>query len=252
MSQSIRHPEILELARRDGKVTVEGLAGHFGVAVQTIRRDLADLAEAGRLERVHGGAVLPSGTSNIQYEARRSLHAEAKSRIAARCAEHVPDDVSLFLNIGTTTEAVARNLLHHRNLFVVTNNVNVAQILAANPEARIVLTGGTYRGTDGGLVGQQAADTLRRFRFDMAIIGCSALDPDGDILDFDLEEVTVSQTALTRTRRSILAADHSKFTRAAPARIAGLSDLDLFVTDAPLPQPLSTALDKWDTRVEVI
>ena len=68
MSQTIRHPEILGLARRDGKVTVEHLAEHFGVTLQTIRRDLSDLADAGRLERVHGGAVLPSGTSNIGYQ----------------------------------------------------------------------------------------------------------------------------------------------------------------------------------------
>ena len=68
MTQTIRYPEILDIARRDGKVTVEGLADHFGVTLQTIRRDLTDLAETGRLERVHGGAILPSGTVNIGYE----------------------------------------------------------------------------------------------------------------------------------------------------------------------------------------
>src|SRR6056300_1151393 len=72
MSQTFRHPEILEIARREGKVTVEGLARHFDVTLQTIRRDLTDLADAGRLARVHGGAVLPSGTTNIDYEERRA------------------------------------------------------------------------------------------------------------------------------------------------------------------------------------
>ena len=81
MSQSFRQPEILEIARRDGKVTVEGLAGHFGVTLQTIRRDLTDLAEAGRLERVHGGAILPSGVTNIGYDERRRLDAAAKAAI---------------------------------------------------------------------------------------------------------------------------------------------------------------------------
>ena len=85
MSQSFRQPEILEIARRDGKVTVEGLAGHFGVTLQTIRRDLTDLAEAGRLERVHGGAILPSGVANIGYEERRALHHDAKTAIARAC-----------------------------------------------------------------------------------------------------------------------------------------------------------------------
>ncbi|MFN3497306.1 MAG: DeoR family transcriptional regulator, partial [Pannonibacter indicus] len=92
MSQSFRQPEILELARQQGKVTVEELAAHFGVTVQTIRRDLADLADSGRLERVHGGAILPSGVSNIGYEDRRSLNREAKAAIAEACAKAIPEN----------------------------------------------------------------------------------------------------------------------------------------------------------------
>ena len=126
MTQTIRYPEILEIARRDGKVTVEHLSEHFGVTLQTIRRDLADLAEAGRLERVHGGAVLPSGTVNIGYEERRRLNARGKIAMARACAAQIPEDCAVFLNIGTSTEAVAAELMHHRNLLVVTNNMNVA------------------------------------------------------------------------------------------------------------------------------
>ena len=107
-NQSFRHPEILEMARRDGKVTVEGLAQHFGVTLQTIRRDLGDLEDMGRLERVHGGAVVPSGLTNIGYAERRALNAAAKDAMAMACAACVPPDASLFLNIGTSTEAVAR------------------------------------------------------------------------------------------------------------------------------------------------
>lgn len=251
MSQTLRHPEILDLARRDGKVTVEGLARRFGVTLQTVRRDLAELAEAGRLERVHGGAVLPSGTANIGYEERRRMHGEAKAAIARACAARIPDDVSLFLNIGTSTEAVARELLRHRGLMVVTNNMNVATILVGNPDCRIVLAGGTIRRSDGGLVGALTMQTVRQFKFDLAVIGCSALDGDGDLLDFDLEEVGVSQEALARSRRSLLAADHSKVQRSAPARIASLADLDALVTDRPLPDALARACGDWGTEVVV-
>ncbi len=149
MSQTFRQPEILDIARRDGKVTVEGLAGHFGVTLQTIRRDLADLADAGRLERVHGGAILPSGVANIGYEERRVLHHDAKTAIARACAAEIPDNIALFLNIGTSTEAVARELLGHANLMVVTNNMNVANILAANPGCEVIVTGGHLRRADG-------------------------------------------------------------------------------------------------------
>lgn len=249
MSQTIRHPEILEIARRDGKVTVEGLAAHFGVTLQTIRRDLTDLAEDGRLERVHGGAVLPSGTTNIGYEDRRALNAAAKQAMAQACAARIPSGVSLFLNIGTSTEAVARALLHHDNLLVVTNNMNVAQILVANPNCEIILTGGQLRRADGGLVGALAVETIRQFKFDMAVIGCSALDASGDLLDFDLQEVSVSRAILQQARQTVLVADHGKFARTAPVRIASLRDLDSFVTDLAPPQALASACQEWGTEI---
>ena len=249
MSQALRYPEILNIARRDGMVTVDGLAAHFGVTVQTIRRDLAELAETGRLERVHGGAILPSGTANLAYEERRLLHREAKAAIARACAAEIPDNCSLFLNIGTTTEAVAGQLLDRRNLLVVTNNMNVAGILGASAGCEVVVTGGTLRRADGGLVGPVAVETVRRFKFDIAVIGCSALDTDGDILDFDIEEVGVSQAILDRARRRLLVADHWKFQRSAPARIASLAAMDAIVTDRPLPDPLAARCRDWGTGV---
>ncbi|MCA0996779.1 DeoR/GlpR family DNA-binding transcription regulator [Alloyangia pacifica] len=251
MSQSFRHPEILEIARRDGKVTVEGLAQHFGVTLQTIRRDLTELADAGRLERVHGGAVLPSGTMNIGYEERRHLNMEGKTGIARACAERIPHGISLFLNIGTSTEAVARELLHHKGLMVVTNNMNVATILAANPDCDVLLTGGSLRRTDGGLIGTLATESIRQFKFDLAVIGCSALDLEGDILDFDIQEVGVSRAILRQSRRTFLVADHSKFKRSAPARIASLSEIDMFVTDRPLEPSLAEACAGWGCEVVV-
>ncbi|GAA0309429.1 DeoR/GlpR family DNA-binding transcription regulator [Rhodovulum strictum] len=249
MSQTIRHPEILDIARREGKVTVEALAAHFGVTLQTIRRDLADLAEAGRLERVHGGAVLPSGTANIGYQARRALHLPAKRAIARACAARVPGAMSLFLSIGTTTEAVAQELLHHAELMLVTNNINVANILVANESCQIIVTGGTLRRADGGLIGTLATETIRQFKFDLAVIGCSALDSDGDLLDFDIQEVGVSQAILRQSRRTFLVADHSKFQRSAPARIAPLAEIDSFFTDRPLPPDLAARCADWGTEV---
>ena len=233
MPQSFRHPDILDIARDEGKVTVDGLAERFGVSVQTIRRDLTDLANAGRLTRVHGGAILPSGIRNIVYEERRQLNSAAKEAMAQRCAQMIPNDACIFLSIGTSTEALARELTGHENLIVVTNNMNVAQILGANRQCQIVVTGGILRQADGGLTGEQAAAALDRFKFDIAVIGCSGIDPDGDLLDFDQQEVIVSQRALNRARSSILLADASKFSRAAPVCITSIGMLDTVVTDLP-------------------
>ncbi|MCT4608495.1 MAG: DeoR/GlpR family DNA-binding transcription regulator [Pelagimonas sp.] len=249
MSQRLRQPEILEMARQQGKVSVDALARHFDVTEQTIRRDLGELALLGHIERVHGGAVPSSGTSNIQYEERRQLNSDAKTNIARACAALIPDGASLFLNIGSTTEAIARALMAHKNLLIVTNNSNIPPILADNPSCEVILTGGHFRSSDGGLVGDLAARTIRMFKFDLAIIGCSAMDESGDILDYDLQEVTVSQTILDQSRKTILAADHSKLHRSAPVRIATLKSLDVLVTDAALPAFLAENCAGWNTQV---
>jgi DeoR family transcriptional regulator, glycerol-3-phosphate regulon repressor len=251
MSLTFRQPDILEIARVEGKVIVEDLADRFGVTVQTIRRDLTELAESGKLERVHGGAVLPSGVSNIGYEDRRDLNSSAKSAMARACAAAIPDDASVFLNIGTSTEAVAHELLRHRNLIVVTNNMNIANILVANPDCKVVVVGGELRRSDGGLVGHLTVSAIEQFKFDYAIIGCSAMDIEGDLLDFDFQEVNVSQTIIRQARKTWLVADHSKLQRSAPVRITSLRALDAFFTDLPLPSVLSSQCREWDTDVRV-
>ena len=249
MSQSARHAEILALARRDGRVTVERLAAQFGVTLQTIRRDLADLAEAGRLERVHGGAILPSGTTNIDYEDRRDLNRAAKAAIAQAMVARIPQAASVFLNIGTTAEAVARALIHHKGLLVVTNNLNVATILSANPECDVIVSGGALRAADGGLVGGQAAEAMARFKCDLAVVGCSAVDLEGDLLDFDPAEVAVSQVILRQARRVFVVADGSKWQRNAPVRIASLAAVEALITDTPVPQALAERCADWGTDI---
>jgi DeoR family glycerol-3-phosphate regulon repressor len=246
---SFRQTEILDIARSEGRVIVDQLADRFGVTLQTIRRDLTDLSDAGLLDRVYGGAVIRKGVANIGYEERRRLNDEAKAAIARTCARDIPDNSSLFLNIGTTTEAVARELLGHRNLTVVTNNMNVANILVANDSCEIMVAGGVLRRSDGGLVGDLTAQFIEQFKVDFAIIGASALDADGDLLDFDLQEVRVSQALIRRARRTFLVADASKFQRSAPVRIVSLREIDALYTDRPLSADLTAQCREWRTEV---
>lgn len=247
---NFRHQEILERARQNGKVTVDGLAAHFDVTLQTIRRDLAELAQQGRLSRVHGGAVLPSGINNIDYEDRRRLNDAAKARIGLLCASQIKNGSSLFIGIGTTCESVARALVHHEGLLVMTNNLNAVPILSANTSCTVMVTGGKLRGADHGLVGASAMMSARGFKFDHGVIGCSALDETGDMFDFDLDEVIVSQTVIENSRKTTLVADASKFERAAPARIATLSDVSTFVTDQK-PATLNVGDDAVSPRIRV-
>ncbi|GIT91500.1 DeoR family transcriptional regulator [Jannaschia pagri] len=252
MVTNFRKAEILEQARRDGKVLVDDLARRFDVTVQTIRRDLSELSDVGKLERVHGGAIVPSGVVNIVYEERRQLNDAGKRAIAQACAAEIPNGSSIFMNIGTTTEAVATALRDHEDLLVVTNNLNIANILTSHRQCEIVVTGGTLRRTDGGLMGGFAVETVRQFKFDYALIGCSALDQDGDLLDFDEQEITVSQTAIRRARQVFAVADKSKLERKAPITTCGLDELDALFTDADLPDHLVTLAQRAETRVVTV
>lgn len=230
-----RQMDIMEIARREGRVEVESLAIRFAVTPQTIRKDLNDLCDMEKLQRVHGGAVFPSNTVNLAYQARREISAGGKARIAEAVAEMIPDGASLILNIGTTTELVAHALRRHQELLVITNNLNVAMILSDAPGIKLVISGGMVRKSDGGIVGAAAVDLIRQFKVDYAIIGTSGIDEEGALLDFDYREVRVAQAILGQARKKILVADHTKFERRAPVQIGHITDLDVFVTDAPLP-----------------
>lgn len=226
-----RQSDIVELARAKGRILVDDLAQHFDVTPQTIRRDLNELCDNGRLVRIHGGALWPTTNENLQYEKRRMIAADSKASIGRMAAALIPDNSSMFINIGTTTEAVARSLLEHRNLLVVTNNINVANILRASPSTEVVLSGGVVRHSDGALVGDAAVDFFARFKVDFAVIGASAIDETGSLLDYDMREVRVAQAIMANAKSVILVADSTKFQRSAPMRIAHISQVDTFVTD---------------------
>ena len=226
-----RHQAIVELARAENRVSVDALAAHFGVSVQTIRKDLNQLCDQRLLTRTHGGATLPSGVENLEYEARRRIAAEAKDAIGRATAALIPNDASLFINIGTTTEAVSQALLDHTGLLVVTNNINVANRMRVYPRFEVVIAGGVVRPSDGGIVGEAAAGFFSQFKVDYAIIGASALDEEGTLLDYDYREVKVAQAIIANARHVILVADQSKFARSAPVRIARIDQIATFITD---------------------
>jgi DeoR family transcriptional regulator, glycerol-3-phosphate regulon repressor len=235
------HPrltDILELARARGRVDVELLAEHFNVTPQTIRKDLNDLCERQLLQRVHGGAVYPSGVANFAYDARRALSTHGKQHIGLAAAKLISDHSSLILNIGTTTEQVALALRAHQGLMVITNNINVASILRDVATCEVIIAGGVVRHSDGGIMGEATVDFIKQFKVDVAVIGASAIDHDGAILDYDFREVKVAQAIIAQARKTILVADRLKFDRTAPVKIADFSMIDVFVTDETPPESI--------------
>ena len=232
MSVKTRHNAMLDALRELGSTSLESLAERFGVTLQTVRRDAQQLAQSGQLVRFHGGVRLPiSTTQNIGYGQRQAMQAQAKARIAQAVAKQVPNHCSLILNIGTTTEAVAKALLAHQGLRVITNNLNVAATLADKADFDVVVTGGSVRSTDHGIVGETAVDFMRLFKADIAIIGISAIELDGSLRDFDYREVKVARAIIEHARSVWVVADHSKFGRQAMVHQARLDEVDAIFTD---------------------
>ena len=190
MAQRRRQDLIMELIQQNGFVTTEQLVDQFKVTPQTIRRDLNELVEQNMLRRHHGGAGIDSSTTNTAYQARKIMDLEAKERIAAALVKMIPDNSSMFINIGTTTETIARALLDKKNLQVVTNNLHVASILAAKEDFHVIIAGGEVRNRDGGIVGEATRDFINQFKMDFGIIGISGIHSDGSLLDFDYREGT--------------------------------------------------------------
>lgn len=203
----------------------------------------------GLLVRFHGGVRMPSATvENIAHPRRQTMHAEGKTRIAKAIAQAIPNGCSLILNIGTTTEAVAKALMRHQGLRVITNNLNVAAILSSNADCEVIVAGGVVRTRDRGIVGEAAVDFIRQFKVDIAVIGISAMEPDGSLRDFDLREVKVAQTIIQQSREVWLAADHSKFDRQAMVELAKLNQIDRLFTDAPPPAHFASLLQEAEVQ----
>ncbi|TLX57086.1 DeoR family transcriptional regulator [Stutzerimonas nosocomialis] len=250
MSLAPRQQKILELVRERGYVSIDELAQHFAVTPQTIRRDINQLGEAGLLRRYHGGAAHDSSVQNTAYTMRARQMRDEKRRIAEAVAARVPDQASLFINIGTTTEAIAHALLNHRGLKVITNNLHVANILSTKQDFDVLIAGGTVR-SDGGVVGQATADFMGQFKVDFALIGISGIDEDGTLLDFDYQEVRVSQAIIANARRIFLAADSSKFGRSAMTRLGSLEQIDCLFTEARPPEAFVQLLARHEVDLAI-
>lgn len=238
MNLQPRERAILTQARELGFVSVEGIAQEFEVTLQTARRDLGRLAEAGWLERVRGGAIPLGESESSEYIRRKQSGRAAKRAIAKAVAERIPDSASLFINIGTTNEAVAEALIGHQGLQVVTNNIHVAAILSSRSDARVVIAGGEVRSEDGGVVGEATRDFIDQFRLDFAVLGISAVDADGVLLEHDYREARVAQGLIRNARCRILVAEGVKFERTAMTRVASLADMSMVVSDVAMPPGL--------------
>jgi len=246
-----RQAAILELVHEQGFVATDHMVKHFGVTPQTIRRDINILCDQNLLQRFHGGASTPGNTRNTPYQERQQDSLEAKQQIAKMAAEHIPDGASLFLNIGTTPEALAMELRNRKDLRIVTNNINIANILRQNDTFDVMIAGGLVRESDGGIVGEATTDFIKQFRLDIGVLGISGIDTDGTLLDFDYQEIRSAQAIISNAKKVYLVADYQKFGRRAMIRMGQYSDIHHFFTDRAPPEEFMEAIKASDMELHV-
>ena len=246
-----RQAEILKIISLEKSVKVDELASLYQVTEQSIRRDLNEICSRGLAIRTHGGARIVNSISNIEYDKRRLVYSEEKDSIGKLAAELIPNNCSLMLNIGTTTEQVARSLFSHKNLVVISNNVNITNTLIGSNPKELILAGGAIRLSDGAIVGDSTVDFISNYKADFAVIGASAIDEDGSILDFDPREVAVAKSILENSRKKILVCDSSKFKITAPHRISNICDIDIFVTDTEPPKYFRDIANENNTEIKI-
>ena len=247
-----RQHDILSLAEKEGYVSVENLAETFEVTQQTIRRDINNLCDQELLTRTHGGAFYSSGVRNFAYKSRKSLASDEKKEIADAVAAIIPDNSSIVINIGTTTEQVAESLLSHQGLKVITNNINIVNIFAQSNNAEVWLAGGKVRNLDSAVIGIHTANFIKQFKVDYAVVGVSAIDNDGALVDFDSEEVLVSRAIFKHCRKLILVADNFKFERTAPMLIGNISEIDTLVTNIQPSPEIINICNKNNVEIIVV
>ncbi|MDY4595461.1 MAG: DeoR/GlpR family transcriptional regulator [[Pasteurella] aerogenes] len=250
MKQSLRHKKIIELVKQKGYLSTEELVNLLGVTPQTIRRDLKELAEANLINRHHGGAAAPSTSENSDYIERKQFFSHEKQIIANEVAKIIPNGSSLFIDIGTTPEAVANALLQHQNLRIVTNNLNAAHILMKNQTFDITMAGGSLR-QDGGIIGEATIAFISQFRLDFGILGISSIDTDGSLLDYDYHEVQVKRAIIESSRNTVLVTDHSKFSRRAMVRLGTLAEVEYLFTDTAPPAPIVNLLNSSNVQLNI-
>ncbi|MHC5307880.1 DeoR/GlpR family DNA-binding transcription regulator [Bartonella sp. LJL80] len=244
-----RQREIISMITRDGYCPLEKLALHFNVSTQSVRRDVVFLDSIGLVQRFHGGAGSLKQFGRSHYSVKQNEAVKAKQKIAQKACSLLQAGDVVFIDVGTTTETLARALSDlDLPLTVFTSSISAAAILAGNDLITLNIPGGFIRSIDGAIVGSQTVQALEAFRFNLSFIAFSGFDPDGALTDFDLEKIAVKQAAMRRSERSIALGDKRKFTRNALGKIAALQDFSTIITDS-LPAAIE---DVWRNKTQFI
>lgn len=239
-----RQALIAEIIHERGEMSVDALATTFAVSLETIRRDLGQLAEFGRLQKVHGGARRLRLHAEASFKERMDEDAEAKRAIARKVADLVEPGDTIFIDTGSTTLVCAETLARLGRMTVITNSVRIAQVFGASPSDHTVyLLGGTYSTDNAETVGPLALEQIQGFQADHALLTVAAVDPAVGAMDADFDETQVARAMIANARHVFVLASRSKFVRKAAFRVCRLEEIDVIVSDGEAPPTLLAAAE---------
>ncbi|MBX3582443.1 MAG: DeoR/GlpR transcriptional regulator [Rhizobiaceae bacterium] len=251
MKHSKRHGEILKLIQEEGTMTITRLAEKLGVSLETVRRDVKPLARDGSILKMHGAIGLPSVVGEAPFERRMREQSDAKRAIARLVAATIRDGDSVMLDTGTTTSFLARELLGHRRLTVVTNSSDIARTLATVNGNKVYMAGGELRSDSGAAFGVSAMEFVSRFSVNHAVITAGAIDVQRGVMDYVLEEAEFARVVLTRGTRRVVVTDHTKFGKQGLVQVCGFADFDELATDLNPPDDIANALENANAVLRV-
>ena len=243
-----RQAAILDRLLRDGRVLAADLATAFDTSEDTIRRDLRDLAAAGRCRRVYGGA-LPVSPAAGPLSRRTAIAPDAKRALGRAAAALVEAGQTLFIDSGSTNMRIAEALPVDLDLTVVTNAPAVAHVLAGRPRCCVVVLGGRIHPTIGGSFGARALRDLDGMRADLAFVGACGVAPDLGVTSFDAEEAEFKRCLVAVSARVVVAATRDKLGTAAPFVVAPVAALHDLVIEADVPEAALAGFAGPDLRI---
>ncbi len=243
---------ILEILRREGVVRNAELKELLNVSVVTIRSDLRELERLGECEIIWGGAVStkPASEGESLLTERGHIRAEEKRRIGARATEFIQTGHSIFVDAGSTTVELIRNLPHKLEyLRVITPALNVAVAASHYPDVELVMPGGVLRNLTRALVGPHASQGLELFNADWVFLATGGFSIEGGITTSNILEVEVKKVMVRRASQVCVLADSSKFGRVLSLNVVALTEVDALITDTGLSDEYASAIGALGVEV---
>lgn len=244
-----RLDEIMRLLAQQQRVKASELASLLYVSEETIRRDFKYLEEMGKLRRIHGGAILPQLQDEPPLQVRSRIKPQAKASIANKAAELVTEGMVLFLDTGTSTLSLAHRLTQFSQLRVITNSLDIAQVITSQSDNKVLVAPGDVRRKDNALIGPHTLEFAGQFHYDIAFMGIGAIDLELGLMDYQEAEAMLRRRLVRHSRRGVILADDGKFGHRLFINTLPFSAITTLVTNRPLPAEFATRLEQDNVEI---